>query len=105
LRLTIEEAPGEHLSDTVGLPEVLGAEDPARLDLMQTWKPRQLRELLRVPIGISSDGRTVDLDLKESAHGGMGHHGLVVGATGSGKSEMLRTLVSSLVIGHNPDRL
>src|SRR5690625_121783 len=105
LRLTIEEAPGEHLSDTVGLPEVLGVEDPARLDLMQSWKPRQLRELLRVPIGISSDGRTVDLDLKESAHGGMGPHGLVVGATGSGKSEMLRTLVSSLVIGHNPDRL
>src|SRR5690625_3671995 len=105
LRLTIEEAPGEHLSDPVGLSEVLGVEDPARLDLMQSWKPRQLRELLRVPIGISSDGRTVDLDLKESAHGGMGPHGLVVGATGSGKSEMLRTLVSSLVIGHNPDRL
>ena len=30
---------------------------------------------------------------------------MVVGATGSGKSEMLRTLVSSLVISHGPDRL
>ncbi len=58
-----------------------------------------------MPIGVGATGNTVVLDLKESAHGGMGPHGLVVGATGSGKSEMLRTLVSSLVIGHGPDRL
>lgn len=105
LRLTLEEGTGDELSDTVGLPEILGVDDPARLDLNRSWKPRSLRELLRVPIGIGSDGKTVMLDIKESAHGGMGPHGLVVGATGSGKSEMLRTLVSSLVIGHNPDRL
>lgn len=105
LRLTAEELGGEGLTDTVGLTEILGVADPARLDLGATWRPRALRDLLRVPIGVGSTGQTVMLDLKESAHGGMGPHGLVVGATGSGKSEMLRTLVSSLVIGHGPDRL
>ncbi|HET9500091.1 MAG TPA: type VII secretion protein EccCa [Marmoricola sp.] len=105
LRLTIENVPGDELTDTVGLPEILGVRDPARLDLGRTWRPRALRDLLRVPIGIGQNGGSVQLDLKESAHGGMGPHGLVVGATGSGKSEMLRTLVSSLVIGHGPDRL
>ncbi len=70
-----------------------------------TWRKRSLRDLLRVPIGIGANGGVVLLDLKESAHGGMGPHGMVVGATGSGKSEMLRTLVSSLVISHGPDRL
>ncbi len=105
LRLTLEDAGGEDLTDTVGLPEILGVADPARLDLRQTWRARPLRDHLRVPIGVGQNGGTVVLDLKESAHGGMGPHGLVVGATGSGKSEMLRTLVSSLVIGHGPDRL
>ncbi len=105
LRLTVEDHGEDGLTDTVGLTEILGVPDPARLDLRRTWQPRALRDLLRVPIGIGTTGQSVMLDLKESAHGGMGPHGMVVGATGSGKSEMLRTMVSSLVIGHGPDRL
>ncbi len=106
LRVSIEEHSGdESLATTVGLPEILGVEDPAALDARVTWRKRSLRDLLRVPIGVGANGGVVLLDLKESAHGGMGPHGMVVGATGSGKSEMLRTLVSSLVISHGPDRL
>lgn len=105
LRLTVEDVGEDGLTDTVGLPEILGVGDPARLGLERSWRPRAMRDLLRVPIGVGATGNTVMLDLKESAHGGMGPHGLVVGATGSGKSEMLRTLVSSLVIAHGPDRL
>jgi S-DNA-T family DNA segregation ATPase FtsK/SpoIIIE len=105
LRLSREEGDGESLAGTVGLPEILGVDDPARLDPWRNWRPGALRDLLRVPIGVGANGSVVMLDLKESAHGGMGPHGLIVGATGSGKSEMLRTLVSSLVINHGPDRL
>lgn len=90
---------------TVGLPEILGVPDVAQLDTDQTWKPRSGGDYLRVPIGVGPSGNTVLLDLKESAFGGMGPHGLVVGATGSGKSEMLRTLLASLVINHGPDHL
>jgi S-DNA-T family DNA segregation ATPase FtsK/SpoIIIE len=105
LRLSVEEGDDGSLTSTVGLPEILGVDDVAVLEPRRTWQPRPLRDLLRVPIGVGGNGNTVMLDLKESAHGGMGPHGLVVGATGAGKSEMLRTLVSSLVIGHGPDRL
>ncbi len=47
----------------------------------------------------------VDLDIKEAAEGGHGPHGLCVGATGSGKSELLRTVVLGMVARHSPDEL
>jgi S-DNA-T family DNA segregation ATPase FtsK/SpoIIIE len=58
-----------------------------------------------VPLGVGPGGRPVLLDLKEAAQGGMGPHGLCVGATGSGKSEVLRTLVLGLAMTHPPERL
>lgn len=60
------------------------------------------RDFLRVPIGVDNLGKPVLLDLKESAQLGMGPHGLCVGATGSGKSELLRTLVLGLAATHSP---
>ena len=56
---------------------------------------------LQVPIGQGADGEPVRLDLREAAHGGSGPHGLLVGATGSGKSELLRTLVLGLALTHS----
>src|SRR5690606_34780928 len=55
--------------------------------------------------GLTPDGQPVELDIKESAQGGMGPHGLVIGATGSGKSEVLRTLVLGMAVTHSPDVL
>ncbi|PWR10824.1 type VII secretion protein EccCb [Micromonospora acroterricola] len=60
---------------------------------------------LRVPIGFELGGQPVLLDLKESAQGGMGPHGLVIGATGSGKSELLRTVVAALAARHSSEEL
>jgi S-DNA-T family DNA segregation ATPase FtsK/SpoIIIE len=79
--------------------------DPGSLDPAQSWAPRPDREVLRVPIGVTPEGSLVHLDLKESAVGGMGPHGLCVGATGSGKSELLRSLVVALAATHPPDVL
>ena len=60
---------------------------------------------LCAPIGLAEDGERLVLDLKQAAQGGMGPHGLIVGATGSGKSELLRTIVASLAASHSPDEL
>ena len=58
-----------------------------------------------MPVGVTVRGDPVLLDLKEAAEDGIGPHGLVVGATGSGKSELLRTVVAGLAATHPPDQL
>jgi S-DNA-T family DNA segregation ATPase FtsK/SpoIIIE len=60
---------------------------------------------LTATFGVQADGRPFTLDLKEGAANGHGPHGLLVGATGSGKSELLRSLVASLALTHGPDEL
>ncbi|MER6594245.1 type VII secretion protein EccCa [Micromonospora purpureochromogenes] len=96
-----ETAPGAEL----GLPELLGIGDPEGFTAEQGWAPRSGRDRLRVPIGVGADGGAIELDLKESAQDGMGPHGLLIGATGSGKSELLRTLVLSLAATHSSEQL
>jgi S-DNA-T family DNA segregation ATPase FtsK/SpoIIIE len=93
------------LSVNTTLTDLLGISDPRRLDPAITWRPRAGRNRLRVPIGLGADGRMVELDIKESAQGGMGPHGLLIGATGSGKSELLRTLVLGLAVTHSSEIL
>ncbi|GAA4662590.1 type VII secretion protein EccCa [Streptomyces youssoufiensis] len=106
LRLSAESAAsGTPLSGPVDFPELIGVPDPAALDIPRLWAPRRDQNFLRVPIGLSDAHEPVLLDLKESAELGMGPHGLCVGATGSGKSELLRTLVLALVATHPPDDL
>jgi S-DNA-T family DNA segregation ATPase FtsK/SpoIIIE len=105
LRLSAEAEADAPLSGPVDFAELLGIDDVARLDLDRLWAPRGERAFLRVPIGVSDSHEPVLLDLKESSELGMGPHGLCVGATGSGKSELLRTLVLALVATHPPEDL
>ncbi|MET0133895.1 MAG: type VII secretion protein EccCa [Kibdelosporangium sp.] len=87
------------------LPRLLGVAD------LDAWNPAELarvaltRDRFRIPIGIAEDGSPVELDFKESAQGGMGPHGMLIGATGSGKSELLRTLVLGMAMTHTSEIL
>ncbi|WP_378737245.1 type VII secretion protein EccCa [Nocardia brasiliensis] len=96
---------GDDTRSDPGLMALLKIPDAAQIDPTKVWRPRTARERLRVPIGVTPDGTPVEIDIKESAEFGMGPHGLCIGATGSGKSEFLRTLVLSMVTTHSPDAL
>ena len=90
-----------------GLPALLGLRGvdltaPAVAALRARRRPA---DRLRVPLGVDEAGAAVSLDIKESAEGGSGPHGLCVGATGSGKSELLRTFVLGLVATHSSAEL
>jgi S-DNA-T family DNA segregation ATPase FtsK/SpoIIIE len=93
------------LAAEMGLAELLDITDPYHFEPSAGWAPRPNRDRLRVPIGIGADGASIELDIKESAQDGMGPHGLLIGATGSGKSELLRTLVLGLAATHSSETL
>ncbi|GAA1689572.1 type VII secretion protein EccC [Kribbella yunnanensis] len=105
LRLTVGAQSEHPLSADLGLGELLELGDPYDFDPAATWVQRPSRDRLRVRFGLRADGLPIELDLKESAQEGMGPHGLLIGATGSGKSELLRTLVLALAITHPPRSL
>jgi S-DNA-T family DNA segregation ATPase FtsK/SpoIIIE len=104
-RLGIVTESVDSLKSNFDLGTLLEIPDLQRLDLATLWAPRSTNDRLRVPIGVDADGNPVELDIKESALGGMGPHGMLIGATGSGKSELLRTLVLALATTHSSETL
>ncbi len=101
--VTAEGGHGRRAS--ISWPEMMGLRDLHDFDPEQRWSAMSGGRMLKVPIGVSEDGERVELDIKEAAQGGMGPHGLCVGATGSGKSEFLRTLTLGMIAAHSPDDL
>lgn len=105
LRLTRTSASDSGAVLAPDVAELIGIGDVDAIDVAAAWRPRSAGDFLRVPIGVDDRGGPVLLDLKESAQLGMGPHGICIGATGSGKSELLRTLILGLALTHAPDDL
>lgn len=105
LRLSAHAEERAESATALGVQDLLGVTDVTAVDPDRTWRARTPRDFLRVPIGVDDFGAPLLLDLKESAQLGMGPHGICIGATGSGKSEMLRTLVLGLAVSHPPEDL
>ncbi|MFJ2261094.1 type VII secretion protein EccCa [Streptomyces sp. NPDC087844] len=105
-RMSLATDSAEPLSSDIQLTSLLGIPDLHRYDPAGYWAARtSAADRLRVPIAVGADGASVELDIKESAQGGMGPHGMLIGATGSGKSELLRTLVLGLALTHSSETL
>ncbi|MGE2814050.1 type VII secretion protein EccCa [Mycobacterium heidelbergense] len=85
--------------------DLMGLGDLSRFDPVPLWHSQDRRHRLRVPIGTTVDGKPLELDIKEPAENGMGPHGLCVGATGSGKSELLRTVALGMMARNSPEVL
>jgi S-DNA-T family DNA segregation ATPase FtsK/SpoIIIE len=82
-------------------------QDLVGIDDVAAYAPAAQRgsRSLRVPVGTAVTGTPVDLDINEAAADGMGPHGLCIGATGSGKSEFLRTVALGMIVGHSSEEL
>ncbi|WP_063915985.1 type VII secretion protein EccCa [Nocardia flavorosea] len=107
LSTVVEAVAAEQASVGTSWEEMVDIQDPGRVRVDLQWPPRRDadRNRLNIPFGHDPTGQPVHLDIKESAEEGMGPHGMCIGATGSGKSEFLRTLVLSAIAEHSPDVL
>lgn len=97
------------------LYKIIGIDDPGNLDVEKLWAPTLTgppfennpwgAKWLQFPIGVDPSGAPVYIDFKETHEGGMGHHMVIAGTTGSGKSSFLTTLILSAALTHSPETL
>jgi DNA segregation ATPase FtsK/SpoIIIE-like protein len=107
-RLDVQRPFGSDLPAAVTVLQMQSVASPIRIDSIdrlpfeQNWKrsvqPNE-QEWLSVPIGMMSlrDVRTMSFHAQRD-----GVHGIVAGTTGSGKSEVLMTLVAGMAIKYDP---
>lgn len=90
-----------------GFLAMIGATTPDEVTPAR-WRefPDDDRNRLRFKLGhVRPTGEVQVLDIKEGSEFGMGPHGIIIGTTGSGKSETLATLLLSGMADHEPSQL
>ncbi|WP_245883007.1 FtsK/SpoIIIE domain-containing protein [Streptomyces hyaluromycini] len=90
---------GAGLPDRISLLPLLGLEHVDGAVVAAHWQKRVPELRVRAALGVTErDLFTVDLDDD-------GPHALIAGTTGSGKSELLRTLIASMAADADPEHL
>ena len=92
----------QSVPESLGFLEMLSCGCAQHLNVGKRWEQNDASRSLKAPIGMDDQGNLVFLNLHESVHG---PHGLVAGTTGSGKSELIITLVLSLCVNYAPDEV
>ena len=92
----------EALPERLGFLALYGVKRPEELEIAARWARNRAAEGLAAPLGVRAAQDTVALDLHESAHG---PHALLAGTTGSGKSELLQSLILSLALQFSPEEI
>ena len=87
-----------HPGNAVYLTELLALGERTTEEQLAIWRAHSPRT--DVPIGIGMDGELFTIDLVKH-----GPHGLIGGMTRSGKTEFLKTWISSLAMFNHPDDL
>ncbi len=99
LRLLGERGGDSALPDRAEFLGVAGIDPVTPETVARRWKASTNGRCTKALLGVGPTG-PVSVDLKQD-----GPHGLIAGTSGSGKSELLQTLVASLAASNTPDAL
>ncbi|SPM33813.1 DNA translocase FtsK [Mycobacterium rhizamassiliense] len=88
------------------LLRALGINDPRELDVDRLWGESRGRgdsKWAMVPVGVRQGGELQYVILRAKDFGGFGFHSVVIGTSGSGKSEYFLSLCSGIALTHSPE--
>jgi S-DNA-T family DNA segregation ATPase FtsK/SpoIIIE len=76
------------------------------LNVLAGWQGNRFPATLPARVGVKGGGKPVLLNIHDKIERkGHGPHGLMAGTTGSGKSEVIQTLIASLAVQYHPHDL
>lgn len=70
--------------------------------IMTNWQNNNVLKHLSFALGLNENRQLISLDIHESKQG---PHGIIAGSTGSGKSQLILTMIMSLAISYSPNQL
>lgn len=88
------------------LLRALGIGDPRELNVDRLWAESRGRgdpKWAMVPVGVKPGGELQHIILRAKDFGGFGFHSVVIGTSGSGKSEYFLSLCSGIALTHAPE--
>lgn len=88
------------------LLRALGIEDARELNVDRLWADRRSRgdeRWAEIPVGAKPNGGLQSVVLRAKDFGGFGFHSVVIGTSGSGKSEFFLSLVYGIALTHSPE--
>lgn len=91
--------PGGSIPDECALLPLLGLTEAQPEDIARRWSAHPPGSNLSTPIGLTTDG-VMNIDVVDN-----GPHALIGGTTGSGKSELLRSLIAGMASLAPPESL
>jgi len=99
---TVRKSFGEDIATYVSFLDLFGHSRVENLPISESWSKSRSpegAEWLRVPLGLMGANKIGGLAFSADEDG---VHGMIAGTTGSGKSELLLTLVAGLAIKYDP---
>lgn len=85
-----------------GFLDLFHCSEPQDLQIRENWLNHHTYEAIQTPLGLDRSGSLICLNLHET---GMGPHGLIAGTTGSGKSELILSILLGLSVNYSPREL
>jgi type VII secretion protein EccCa/type VII secretion protein EccCb len=93
-------------SGAAELLRALGISDPRELDVDRLWAERRGRgdeRWCEIPVGAKPNAELQNVIFRAKDFGGFGFHSVVIGTSGSGKSEFFLSLVYGIALTHSPE--